>query len=40
MLLVPVDRKWVGWASMRGEETIIAFDEEVGEFYRTDFGQI
>lgn len=39
LLFMPVDRKRVGWVSMRGEETIIAFDEEARELLRTDFGQ-
>ena len=47
VLLVPVDRKRVGreWISMRGEEalrgkqTIIAFEEVIGEVLRTDFRQ-
>ena len=38
-LFVPINRKWVGWASMRGEETIIVLDEVCWELLRTDFGQ-
>ena len=38
-LFTCIDRKWVGRVSMRGEETVIAFDEEARELLRTDFGQ-
>ena len=39
-LFVPVNRKWVRRASMRGEETIIELEEVSRELLRPDFGQI
>jgi hypothetical protein len=38
VLFGPVDRKWVGMCSMRGEEAFTMFCEEVRELLRPDFG--